>query len=162
RAGDEFMQTQSGNSNPYNQDDETTWLDWDRLETYRDVFRFCKRMIAFRKAHPSLCRSRFWREDVRWYGPKGAADLSYASRQLAFCLHGAAAADADVYVMINMAPEDVAFEIQERPARRWVRAIDTGCESPDDIIEAGNESALRARSYMVRGRSVVVLVSRQE
>ena len=27
RMGDEFMQTQHGNSNPYNQDNETTWLD---------------------------------------------------------------------------------------------------------------------------------------
>ena len=29
-AGDEFAQTQHGNNNPYNQDDETTWLDWSR------------------------------------------------------------------------------------------------------------------------------------
>ena len=28
RAGDEFLQTQHGNNNPYNQDNETTWLDW--------------------------------------------------------------------------------------------------------------------------------------
>ena len=30
-AGDEFLHTQGGNNNPYNQDNETTWLDWDRL-----------------------------------------------------------------------------------------------------------------------------------
>ena len=29
RAGDEFLQTQGGNNNPYNQD-EPTWLDWRR------------------------------------------------------------------------------------------------------------------------------------
>ena len=29
-AGDEFMHTQGGNNNPYNQDNETTWLDWER------------------------------------------------------------------------------------------------------------------------------------
>ena len=34
----------------------------------QDVFRFFRSMIGFRKAHPSLGRSRFWREDVRWYG----------------------------------------------------------------------------------------------
>src|SRR5208282_2926918 len=28
RAGDEFLQTQGGNNNPYNQDNGTTWLDW--------------------------------------------------------------------------------------------------------------------------------------
>ncbi len=67
-AGDEFMNTQGGNNNPYNQDNETTWLNWDLLEKNHDIFRFFKMMIVFRKAHPSLGRSRFWREDVRWYG----------------------------------------------------------------------------------------------
>jgi len=60
-AGDEFLQTQGGNNNPYNQDNETTWLDWDLLARNRDVFRFFQRMIAFRKAHPSIGRGRFWR-----------------------------------------------------------------------------------------------------
>jgi isoamylase len=63
-AGDEFMNTQHGNNNPWNQDNETTWLDWGLLEKNRDIFRFIKGMIAFRKARPSLGRSRFWREDV--------------------------------------------------------------------------------------------------
>jgi glycogen operon protein len=30
-AGDEFLNTQGGNNNPYNQDNETTWLDWSLL-----------------------------------------------------------------------------------------------------------------------------------
>ena len=72
-AGDEFMNTQGGNNNPYNQDNETTWLDWDLLDQNRDVFRFFQQMIAFRKAHPSIGRSRFWRDDVRWYGVGRAA-----------------------------------------------------------------------------------------
>ena len=67
-AGDEFLRTQRGNNNPYNQDNETTWLDWSRKEAHADHFRFVKRMIAFRKSHPTLGRSRFWRDDVRWYG----------------------------------------------------------------------------------------------
>ena len=67
-AGDEFMNTQKGNNNPYNQDNEITWLDWDLLEQNRDMFRFFKCMIAFRKAHPSIGRGRYWREDVQWYG----------------------------------------------------------------------------------------------
>src|SRR5208337_3566838 len=51
----------NGKNNPWNQDNETTWLDWDLLEKNSDMFRFFKGMIAFRKAHPSLARSRFWR-----------------------------------------------------------------------------------------------------
>ena len=32
RAGDEFLNTQFGNNNPYNQDNEISWLDWSQLE----------------------------------------------------------------------------------------------------------------------------------
>ncbi len=41
-AGDEFMHTQRGNNNPYNQDNAITWLDWDLLDRNRDMFRFFK------------------------------------------------------------------------------------------------------------------------
>jgi pullulanase/glycogen debranching enzyme len=46
RAGDEFMQTQDGNNNPYNQDNETTWLDWARLRQNQDIYSFFKRAIG--------------------------------------------------------------------------------------------------------------------
>jgi glycogen operon protein len=82
RAGDEFLNTQFGNNNPYNQDNEISWLDWSQLEANDDIFRFCKGMIAFRKSHPSLCRSRFWREDICWYGTGHTVDLSPESRSL--------------------------------------------------------------------------------
>ena len=86
RAGDEFMQTQGGNSNPYNQDNATTWLDWNQLAANQDVYRFFRSMIRFRKVHPSLARSRFWRDDVRWYGPSPTVDMGSGSRTLAFFL----------------------------------------------------------------------------
>ena len=102
-AGDEFLNTQHGNNNPYNQDNETTWLDWSLLEKNRDMFRFFQYMIAFRKARPWIARSRYWREDVHWYGANGPVD--FASRTLAYCLHGG----SDLYVMINAFWEPVAF-----------------------------------------------------
>ena len=84
RAGDEFMNTQQGNKNPYNQDNEITWLDWNLLAKNRDIFDFFKNMIAFRKSLPSIARSRFWREDVLWYGVGDTPDLSFNSHTLAF------------------------------------------------------------------------------
>lgn len=50
-AGDEFCNTQFGNNNAYCQDNEISWLDWDRLQKYKDVFEFFKYMIQFRKKH---------------------------------------------------------------------------------------------------------------
>jgi len=162
RAGDEFMRTQAGNNNPCNQDTETAWLDWDRLHANPDLFRFFKLMIGFRKAHPSLARSRFWREDVRWYGVGHATDRAYDSRSLAFASHGGLHQDLDIYVKINTYWEGPTFQIQEGAANAWRRVIDTSLESPFGFLEAGNESLLQSLHYRVPGRAVVVLVRDQD
>jgi glycogen operon protein len=158
-AGDEFLQTQSGNNNPYNQDNETTWLDWSRKDLHADHFRFVKRMIAFRKSHPSIGRSRFWRDDVRWYGVGPRVDLSRESHSVAYCLHGASQEDCDLYVMINGYHEPLEFEVQESPVGGWRRAIDTALRSPLDIAEEGAEPFVPSLRYRVLPRSIVVLTS---
>jgi isoamylase len=157
-AGDEFLNTQRGNNNPYNQDNETTWLDWSQLEKNRDVFRFFKNMIAFRKAHPSLGRSRFWREDVCWYGVGAAPDLAFDSHTLAFSLHGASQNDRDLYVMINAYWEPLTFVVQEGQPGDWYRVVDTGLPSPEDFCEPGKEQRLAGASCKLGPRSVVVLI----
>jgi isoamylase len=156
RAGDEFLNTQYGNNNPYNQDNETGWLDWTQLRAHQDIFRFFKGMIEFRKAHPSLCRSRFWRAEVSWYGVGPRVDWSAESRSLAFCLHGASQGDEDIYVMINARWEEREFHIQEGTAQGWKRIVDTALPSPDDFSETG--LPLEAIKYRVAPRSVVVLL----
>jgi glycogen operon protein len=143
-AGDEFLNTQHGNNNPYNQDNETTWLDWSLLERNRDVFRFFQYMIAFRKSRPWLGRSRFWREDVRWYGPNGPVD--FASHTLAYHLQGQRA----LYVMINSFWQPVRFRIHRGTG--WTRIIDT---SREDLVSEPVSSS----EYNVAARSVVVLES---
>ncbi len=155
-AGDEFMNTQQGNNNPYNQDNEITWLDWALLDRNDDVFRFFKMMIAFRKTHPSLHRTTFWREDIHWYGLAGQVDLSEDSHTLAYCLRGSSQNDRDLYVMINAYWEDCDFVIQEGGG--WRRAIDTSLPSPHDILEPGREELLGSSCYRVKARSVVVLM----
>jgi len=159
-AGDEFLNTQGGNNNPYNQDNETTWLDWTLLDENRDMFRFFQQMIALRKSRCMLGRSRFWHGDVRWYGPLGEPDLGHHSRSLAFRLSGAAYGEEDLYVLINAWHEPVHFRIQEGTAAEWRRIVDTARPSPDDIAEPGGGAPLAALDYEVGGRSVVVLSRR--
>jgi isoamylase len=157
-AGDEFMNTQRGNNNPWNQDKETTWLNWDLLGANKDIFRFFKAMIAFRKAHPSLARSRFWRDDISWYGVNGQVDLDYSSHTLAFCVHGGSQRDRDIYVMINAYCENLNFLIQEGEVGDWTRVADTSLPSPSDLSEIGKEKALGSLSYQVKARSIVILL----
>jgi glycogen operon protein len=157
-AGDEFMNTQKGNNNPYNQDNEISWLNWDLLNRNQDIFQFFKSMIAFRKAHPSISRSRFWRDDVRWYGAHGEPDLSYDSHTLAFCLHGSSYDDIDLYIMINGWWQDLTFNIQEGQSGEWRRGIDTSKPSPNDFSLHGDQPTIGTCQYLVEARSIVVLV----
>jgi glycogen operon protein len=156
-AGDEFLNTQHGNNNPYNQGNETTWLDWDLLEKNRDMFRFFQRMIAFRKSRRMLGRSRFWREDLQWYGANGQPDLTHESRSLAWRLRGAQFGEGDLYVMINAQYQPVKVHIQEGAAKDWRRVVDTSLPSPEDVVEAGKEQPVKSLDYDVGPRSVVVV-----
>jgi isoamylase len=159
-AGDEFLNTQRGNNNPYNQDNETTWLDWDKLAQNREIFRFFKSMIAFRKSRRMLGRSRFWREDIRWYGANGEPDLSFESRSLAYRLSGSQFEESDLYVMINAHESALRFQIQDGKAGDWLRIVDTSLHSPQDIVELESSSPVVSLDYEVGSRSVVVLARR--
>ena len=98
-------------------------------------------MIAFRKRHPSFSRSRFWREDVTWYGVSERVDLSNNSHSLAFCLHGASQDDDDIYVMINAYWEELEFQIREATVQEWMRIVDTALASPYAIPHSWRTSA---------------------
>jgi glycogen operon protein len=158
RMGDEFLHTQGGNNNPYNQDNETSWLDWRRLEQHRDIFRFFKEMIAFRKAQPSISRSHFWRDDVHWYGPDGPVDLSSASQTLAFLLSGEAVNDNNLSVLINGSQQSVTFRLQLGSSAAWHKMIDTAAESPRDILSDGRAGDAAIDTLEIAPHSVVVLV----
>jgi glycogen operon protein len=157
-AGDEFLATRRGNNNPYNQDNEINYLDWDLLPANYDFFRFVQGMIAFRKSHPSIARSQYWREDVSWYGDTGKdPDYSPLGQTLAYCLRGASLGDDDIYVMVNAGATEVRFRIQEGRFRDWLLVADTSLPSPRDFIDSGKRRRLTSSEYLVGGRSVVVL-----
>ena len=159
-AGDEFLATQNGNNNPYNQDNEINYLDWDLFHGNHDIFRFFQRMIAFRKAHPSIARSHYWREDIHWYGTGAHVDFSPQGQTLAYCLHGASVNDTDIYAMVNGSPHETKFRIQEGKAREWLLVADTSLAPPDDIAEPGREKSIRTLNYVLGPRSVAILVRR--
>ena len=157
-AGDEFLNTQRGNNNPYNQDNATSWLDWDLLQKNADFRRFFKRMIAFRKAHPILGSSRFWRDRIEWRGTGPQPDLSWESHTLAFRLREEEG--GSIYVMINAYSQELDFTLPEPDAAGgWKRVADTMLPSPDDIAEPGQEKAVTGATYAVGSRSVVLLTA---
>jgi isoamylase len=167
--GDEIRRTQKGNNNAYCQDNESSWFDWNLANRNREMFRFWKMMINFRKRHTTILRPRYFTglenerglKDISWHGCKlhspGWDDPS--ARALSYTM-GEPGDEEDIHVMMNMYWEPLEFEIPGLAERKWYRAVDTYLPPPEDIAAAGSEVLVDAKSYLVHGRSVVVLVSK--
>jgi glycogen operon protein len=144
-AGDEFARTQGGNNNAYNQDNETSWIDWDRRDQWTGLEAFVRRIIAFRSDHPVLFQPEWWAHDVEWFGAAGGPDLAGHSRSIAWHLPG-------LYVMANMWWEPLEFAVQA--AGPWRLAIDTATE--DGFVD---RPELVSESVTLGPRSIVVLTA---
>lgn len=76
-AGDEFLNTQDGNNNPYCQDNEIGWVVWKGGKQSEEVRDFVKMLIKLRKSHPILHPESEFR--LMDYAACGFPDLSYHS-----------------------------------------------------------------------------------
>jgi glycogen operon protein len=177
-GGDELGRTQGGNNNAYCQDNEISWYDWSLLEKQADLYRFVKEIIHFRLRHPGFMRPEFYTgrggnynaiPDISWFDESGdTPNWDNIGPCLALRMDGSQADiltdrdDNDFFIMFNGSSNDIDFSICDPMAgKKWVRAVDTGLVSPNDILEPGNEEALaNPEVYRVKERSVVILISR--
>ncbi|MBO1077145.1 glycogen debranching protein [Roseomonas marmotae] len=161
-GGDEFLRTQRGNTNPWDQDNEISWYDWTNATKHADLVRFVRRLVAFRRAHPVLSADRFYTaRDITWIGPHGGAvDWHGPDNQLGCIIHEDAAAPAALCLLFNGSPNRPAqFDLPLPPAGEWRLAIDTSAASPHDVADTSTEP-LTSRSQILPPRSLFVLVSR--
>ena len=56
-SGDEFASSQSGNNNPYCQDNEIGWVDWKAIEKNADILEYTRFLTSFRFSNPILHRN---------------------------------------------------------------------------------------------------------
>ena len=171
-AGDEILRTQRGNNNAWCQDNEIGWFDWSLAGDNPDMLRFVREMIALRKRHRSLRRSRFLtgepnsgrqsQPDVVWYGQSvQAPDWNEgASGVLRFTLAGQARGEGDLHVMLNLSGERRRVEVPPAPDHRWYRAVDTSLTSPRDILPPDDQPPIGERLLAMESRSAMVLESR--
>lgn len=73
--GDEIGNTQFGNNNPYCHDDLTTWLNWSRMEEYKELYSFIKCVIQYRKENAIFHLGRNLCDTA--YGEAFCPELSY-------------------------------------------------------------------------------------
>ncbi|MBI4791513.1 MAG: glycogen debranching protein GlgX [Deltaproteobacteria bacterium] len=169
-CGDEVLRSQRGNNNCYCQDNELSWFDWTLVEKNREMFRFIREMIAFRKRHPCLMRRRFFTgsrqksdrlPDITWHGRRlqQPAWNDPKANLLAFTL-GGSGDEEDLHIIFNMTNRAQTFALPDVPGRTWHQAIDTGAPGPDDIRLPADQRRCEEKFCKVKARSVVVLESR--
>ncbi len=176
-AGDEFRRTQQGNNNAYAQDNEISWLNWSFKQKHAEIYRFARKMIAFRKRHPIFYRSRFFTgeggvgsgPDIQWFSDTcNEVDWESPENRTLMCLiHGYPGLSSpdyaynDALLMFNSSRQDVHFQLPPAPyGKIWKIAIDTAMPPPFDIRAKGAESFPAAQStYQVYEESMVVLLS---
>lgn len=78
-AGDEFGHTCKGNNNPYCQDNEISWINWNLLKRNREIVEYVKELISYRKQHPILHLPK--QMECRDYHALGIPDISYHSEK---------------------------------------------------------------------------------
>jgi glycogen operon protein len=165
--GDEIRRTQGGNNNAYCYDDANNWMDWGLLEKHADVHRFTKLLIARRllrdvqAEHQRKSLDQLLREARKaWHGVKVEhPDWSDWSHSLAL---GAELRKQNLFfqLMMNAYWEPLEFKLpssDDRGGNPWRRWIDTGFESPLDIVEWQTAPAISGQTYRVEARSVVML-----
>jgi isoamylase len=177
RHGDELGHTQHGNNNAYCQDNELSWLDWERAD--EELLGFTAGLVEFRRAHPVFRRRRFFEgrpifgssvSDIAWFRPDGA-EMTDDDWQVGFakslCVflngdalpdpnpHGWRVEDDTFLLLFNAHHESMDFTLPPgRWGTRWRKDLDTAAAQPTtlDEHEAGEAVAVSARSVQVLRR----------
>jgi glycogen operon protein len=114
-AGDELGRSQGGNNNPYCQDNETTWFDWNLAPWQQDLLETTRFLARLRADHPVLRQRSFFtgREvhedgsaDLAWFGSDGEEMQpghweNPATRTLQMLLDGAWLGEQSVLVVLH-------------------------------------------------------------
>jgi isoamylase len=162
-AGDEVLRTQRGNNNAYCQDNDVSWVDWSFTPAARAMLRFTREMIALRKRHPSLRRTRFLNghaagtpAEIQWYGESLAApDWQDAGASvLCFTLAGVEPQEPALHVMINMARTERLLPLPDPVARNWRCIVDTTFIAPEDVVPAG--AAVSGGDYVLGAHGIAI------
>ena len=82
-AGDEWGRTQQGNNNPYCQDNELSWLDWNLDAEQSALLEFVCTLVRLKLDEPVLHRPKFFQgrpirgtdiRDIWWLESNGRND----------------------------------------------------------------------------------------
>ena len=163
--GDETGHTRQGNNNPWCQDNELNWFDWDLVNSNSGLVRFTRELIRFTGSVDILQANRFWSAtnpdhdgDISWHGTQpNQPDWTPGSHSLAFTLEQPITG-RHVHAMLNAGDLDLEFELPAAPAGMgWAKVIDTSLPSPRDITGLEGASSVEVAAVMVPAHCITVL-----
>jgi isoamylase len=172
-GGDEYGRTQKGNNNAYCQDNEISWMDWQRDADAERLQRFVEKLVRFRKDHPVFRRLHFFSgrplrgtnvRDVKWLNTSGRkmTDEEWNGDHIrclgmflsGYCIdnHGNVLQDDFFLICLNAHHEPVDFTLPAGIKTGWEMLINTACE--EGFLEVPEETV---KQITLEGRSLCVL-----
>jgi len=168
--GDESLNSQNGNNNPYCQDNDNSWINWKNNKSSEEVLEFTKALTSFRVNHKVLHQAKELKNMD--YLQTGYPDISYHQDMawkstlnnyllhIGIMLDGSYAMVAGkendtLYIAYNMHWENHIFGLPRlKNTKQWELAFTTGIEEEKqeiikDLSENQEEICVYKRSVMV-------------
>lgn len=167
-AGDEFCNTQFGNNNAYCQDNIISWLDWSRLEEFKEIHDFVRHMIQFRKEHPILRKmtkpsSCQFPEISVHNGTPFNASTDYKTKLIGIMYAGRNEEDKEddiVFYCMNAYWEPLVMQLPVLPnGKHWHVDTNTNAEYFDGEDFTAKTEFLGVNTIRVPARTTIILVA---
>lgn len=167
-AGDEFCNTQFGNNNAYCQDNIISWLDWSRLEKFKEIHDFVRHMIQFRKEHPILRKmtkpsSCQFPEISVHNGTPFNASTDYKIKLIGIMYAGRNEEDTEddiVFYCMNAYWEPLVMQLPVLPnGKHWHVDTNTNAEYFDGEDFTEKTELLGVNTIRVPARTTIILVA---
>ena len=167
-AGDEFCNTQFGNNNAYCQDNIISWLDWGRLEEFKEIHDFVRHMIQFRKEHPILRKmtkpsSCQFPEISVHNGTPFNASTDYKTKLIGIMYAGRNEEDTEddiVFYCMNAYWEPLVMQLPVLPnGKHWHVDTNTNAEYFDGEDFTEKTELLGVNTIRVPARTTIILVA---
>ena len=167
-AGDEFCNTQFGNNNAYCQDNIISWLDWGRLEEFKEIHDFVRHMIQFRKEHPILRKmtkpsSCQFPEISVHNGTPFNASTDYKTKLIGIRYAGRNEEDTEddiVFYCMNAYWEPLVMQLPVLPnGKHWHVDTNTNAEYFDGEDFTEKTELLGVNTIRVPARTTIILVA---
>ncbi len=175
-SGDEGGRTQRGNNNPYCQDNELSWFNWNLDSRAQRLLDFVCRLVRLRREHPELHRWKFFQgrplcdanmKDLVWFRPDGeemsngewhdATRHAFGYRLCGLAMDevnekGEPITDDTLLILFNAGTEPIQFVLPDaHPGHLWEMLVDTARDEQSEDphrLDVGSRLEMIGRSMM--------------